>query len=221
MLKIKALGAVMTFCLLAGAFASDADAYRRYGPERRARWGYRHRPHMYAGGQLMGYGIATQVTDYRTGYLGHGGGGGLFLGGRISPYFSLEGNWMMTFHDETFETVNTTVIDIDAIYLMSFTLDGKVHIPTFGPLEPYFQGGLGYALVGATYNAGTGDSVFANGLAVHLGGGVDFWANPWLSFGGRLLYRGIYLAEPNYDGGQTYDNFVNGFSLDVNATFHF
>lgn len=222
--RVVVLSALLTAPIVGEIASAEAQPYYRpYRPAygRRAAWGFRHRPHLYIGGELMGYAVAAQVSDYSDGYLGHGGGGGLFIGGRLNPFFSIEGNWMITYHDETFEERDRTIIDLDAIYLMSLTVDGKIHIPTMGPLEPYFQAGIGYAFIGATYAVGSGDSVFANGAAFHLGGGLDYWLGPWFTLGGRILYRGLYFAEPNYDGGERFSNFVNGFSFDVNAAIHF
>ena len=109
---------------------------------------------------------------------------------------------------------------------MTFTLNGKIHIPTRGPIEPYFQAGIGFAYTGVSYDAGCGvcdgyDSVFAKGPAFNIGGGLDFWMGPFFSLGGRLLYRGLYFTKTAV--GTTLDgaNFVNGVSIDVNIQFHF
>jgi len=221
----KTLWVASVAALILTLGAADALAQYYGGPHHYhgPRWGYRHRTHAYFGGQLMGFIVAAQISDYTDGYLGHGGGGGLFGGIRLNPFVSLEGNWMMTFHDETFQTSRgETVVDLDSIYLMTFTLDAKFHIPTRGPIEPYFQAGVGFAYAGVTYPEGVnGDSVFAEGPVFNLGGGLDFWLGPWFSLGGRLLYRGIYFAEPNANGIAEYSNYINGLSVDVNATIHF
>lgn len=191
------------------------------------RWGFRHRVHGYVGGYLQGFVVAAQVTDYNTGYLSHGGGGGLFGGIRLGPFFSLELDWGITYHDESFDTGGgTTTTFLDSLYLMTFTLNGKIHIPTRGPIEPYFQAGIGFAYIGASYGAGgclDCDSIFAKGPAFNIGGGLDFWMGPFFSLGGRLLYRGLYFTEDAFGNsiGNARSNFVNGVSLDVNIQFHF
>jgi hypothetical protein len=191
--------------------------YYRPAPRR---FGHRHRPHAYVGGQLMGMAIANQATDVE--YMGHGGGGGLFAGFRLSPFFAIEGNWMITYHNEAWDDGNgALVVDINAFYIMSFTADAKIFIPTFGPMEPYFQAGIGFAYTGATYGGGwSGEeaTVWASGPTFNVGGGLDFYLGPRLSLGGRLLYRGFYFSEPN-GGGDT--NYVSGVSLDINVAFHF
>lgn len=193
----------------------------------RPRWGFRHRVHAYVGGQLQGFIVMAQVNDYSNtgieGYLSHGGGGGLFGGIRLGPFFSLELNWGITYHDDDF-----TAGTLDSLYMMTFTLDGKIHIPTRGPLEPFFQAGIGFAYLGVSYganclNCDTADSVFAKGPAFNVGGGVDFWLSPFFSLGGRLLYRGLYFTKTAYsaNGAALGANFVNGVSIDVNIQFHF
>lgn len=199
------------------------------GPHGAPRWGFRHRLHGYIGGQLSGFIVAAQVTEYDHGYLGHGGGGGLYGGVRLGPFVSLEANWNITFHDESWRTVTPggTVIEdtyLDSIYLMTLTADAKIHIPTRGPVEPFFQGGIGFAFIGATYAQGyDGDSIFAKGPAFNLGGGLDIWLGPWLSVGGRLLYRGLYFTQDDLTGAaiSSESNFVNGVTIDAFLTFHF
>lgn len=214
--------AILTLGLTSAISEAMAQQYGGRGFSRGQRWGLRHRPHAYVGGQLSGLIVVSQVTDYINGYLGHGGGVGLFVGGRLSPYFSLEGNWLMTWHNNTYQELGgTTVVDLDALYLMGFTVDGKIHIPTRGPIEPFFQAGVGWSFVGATYSTGSGDSVFASGPMFEAGAGLDLWLGPWFSVGGRVLYRGYYFGEPSVDRGDTFANFVNGIGIDGNATFHF
>jgi hypothetical protein len=107
---------------------------------------------------------------------------------------------------------------------MSFTADVKLHVPTRSRLEPFFQGGLGFAILGANYPANYNyDKVFASGLAFNVGGGLEFFAGSWISIGGRLLYRGFRFGEPSATAGgiPRYTNFVNGMSLDFFGTIHF
>ena len=212
----KSVFFVATFLGFLLALPEDVSA-QYYRPQARPRFGHRHRPHGYVGGQLMGFGVAHQAASNYD-YLGSGGGGGLFGGVRISPYLSIEGNWAVTYHDNAYDPYDY----VDAFYVMMFTADLKVHIPTRGPFEPFFQGGVGYAYTGATYGGGySGDeaTVWASGPTFALGGGVDFWLSPFISLGGRLLYRGIAFGEKDQTNPEA--NYVSGVSLDVNATLHF
>lgn len=188
-----------------------------YSP-RTSRFGTRHRPHVYLGGQLTGMVMLAQVTD-DVGYLGHGGGIGGFIGVRTGPFFSIEGNANFTFHDERFGNV----IAVNNILMSTLTVDGKIHIPVMGPVEPFFQAGGGFAIVGALYGSGpyaNYSSIIAEGFAYNLGGGLDIYVGPHFSVGGRVLYRGTILRKPDYTFA-TSSNFINGLGIDLNATFHF
>lgn len=190
-------------------------------PPRMGQWGFRHRVHGYIGGQAGGMFVLAQVTDLTEGYLSHGGGAGLFGGIRLGPFVSLEANWTISFHDDAL-----TDRTLDSLYLMTITADAKIHIPTYGPVEPYFQAGVGFAYIGASYyDCAACDSIFAKGPAFNVGGGMDFWLGPWFSLGGRILYRGLYFSEFVNPSGTTTristSNFINGVSVDVNGTFHF
>ncbi len=197
--------------------------YRMGGarPGARSASNFRHRMHAYVGGQLGGFFVAKQVTDYAEGYLSHGGGGGLYGGFRLGPFLSLEANWNISFHDDAISAQSP----FESLYLMTLTADAKIHIPTYGPVEPFIQGGIGFAYLGAMYEGtyDTYDQNLATGPAFRLGGGLDFWLGPFFSFGGRLLYQGLYFSEDSYGSksNAAKSNFVNGVSLDATATFHF
>jgi hypothetical protein len=226
------LPAMMGLLILAESSSAQAQYGYGYGaPPPRPQMGFRHRPHFYFGGQLMGLAVLKQSTDYASGYLGQGGGGGLFGGFRFGPFFSLEANWNVTYHniyDQTYWTDDYWGYQAWSFFwLQEVTIDAKVHIPTYGPVEPFFQAGVGLAFVGVGWDSNYGDSgdvLFASGPAFNLGGGLDFWLSPFFSMGGRVLYRGMRFGEPTYDaksGKSKYANFVNAVSLDVNATMHF
>lgn len=206
--------------LLLSAQPASAHGFGRHPHRYRSRYGFRHRTHGYIGVQGMGMAIVGQATDYsQGGYIGQGGGGGLFGGVRINPFLSIEGNWMITWHDIAWDS---GVVELDVLYLMSFTADAKIHLPTRSMIEPYFQAGLGFIFAGVSYGANTptGDAIFAKAPIFNLGGGVDIWLGPWLTVGGRLLYRGMYFSEPSA-GSVRYTNFVSALSFDINAQFHF
>ncbi|MFH1129822.1 MAG: outer membrane beta-barrel protein [Pseudomonadota bacterium] len=202
-----------------------AEAHGRYyGPRTLPESSFRHRPHAYIGGQLMGMAILADQTDDPRGFLGHGAGGGLFGGVRLLKYLSVEGNWTVTWHDEIWDEGNARYLD--SLYLMTFTGDFKFHIPTYTPFEPYIQGGLGYSFVGATYAATyyDYDAIMSQGLAFNVGVGLDFWLGPWFSVGGRLVYRGMRFGDPvthNTTGMPAYSSFVNSLSIDMDAKIHF
>lgn len=212
---------LMTVAAMALLLALPEEANAQYYRPMRPTYGYRHRPHGYIGGQLGGLAVANQsASEYS--YLGHGGGGGLFGGFRLSPYFAIEGNWGITYHGNQFDDGYISNSPVDGFYVMTFTADAKIYIPTFGPIEPFFQAGIGYAYTGATYNdywQGDQTTVWASGPTFTIGGGLDFYVGPNISFGGRLLYRGFYFTPTDWP--QADPNFISGVSLDINVAFHF
>lgn len=183
----------------------------------------RHRLHMYVGGELLGFVTALQHTGYEQGYLGHFGGGmGAFAGVRLGRWISLEANWTVTLHDDGWgRRYEDQGVLLNPIYAMAFTADAKLHVSSWGPVEPFIQGGLGLALMGAFGEARQG-SVFSKGLAFNLGAGLDVWVHPLLSLGGRMLFRGMALgqAELSVDGIRA-RNLVSGLTMDVFASLHF
>jgi hypothetical protein len=207
-----------------------------YGPRpMRPRFGYRHRFHGYIGGQLMAMAVLNNSLEGKqTGWIGQGGGFGLFGGLRLGPFVGLELNWTFTAHDEAFEDGYS----LDLIQIQTVTADFKLHIPTRGRVEPYIQAGAGFAFMGVTGDY-VADYIFASGPAFNVGGGLDFYLSPFFSIGGRLLYRGMYYTDTEYEwdyagtGGTychstasgtvcSYDsNFVSALSISVNAQIHF
>jgi hypothetical protein len=186
----------------------------------------RHRVHGYLGGQFMGLVAASQATSYEQGYLSHFGGGvGFFAGVRLSPYVSLEANWTTTLHDEAWGDRYAESVKLRFIYVMTGTVDVKLHLPGHAIAEPYFQLGAGVAVVGGSYpddpRYQSLSSIFAKGAAVNAGAGLDLWVAPYLSLGGRVLYRGLYFGAPSFMVGESYRNLVSGVSVDAMATLHF
>jgi hypothetical protein len=185
----------------------------------------RERPHFYVGGQLGGFLVLKQVTD-QAGYMGQGGGGGVFVGYRFTRYFALELNAAITYHNEQ---IDRNIIALDALFLVNTSVDAKVYFPSRGRLEAFVQGGIGYGYLGATYGdfacGGFGcDTTFAQGPSFNLGGGFDYWFTPHLTFTGRMLYRGIAFREANYGDiavRNNNNNFINGIAIDLAAAFHF
>lgn len=235
--------------ILCFTFSNSADAQYHRGYGYRGGYGYgapppppqqgmsfRHRLHGYLGGQVMGMPILAQSGEHD--YLGTGGGGGLFGGVRLSPFFSLELNWTFTYHNVTDESYWSTywygpgyyessyVNAWSALFVQTLTLDAKIHIPTYGPVEPYVQAGVGGTFLGASWGDDyyEGDFLITSGPMFNLGGGLDIWLSPFFSVGGRILYRGMRFGEPRQDpksGEAKYTNYVNAVSIDLNATLHF
>ena len=224
----SALGMMMLASLPSESFAQyHGGGGYGYGPRPAGpRFGFRHRFHGYVGGQLGGLAILSQSTDDAAGGpLSQGGGGGLFGGLRFGPYFSLELNWTITYHNVA-EDYDTYYGDyFSAFHLQTFTVDGKLHIPTRGMVEPFFQAGIGATWMGVTWDDAysEGDYIFASGPTFSLGGGIDVWVSPFFTIGGRALYRGMRFGEPTYDsqGESKYATFVNGVSVDIFGTLHF
>lgn len=189
------------------------------------------RSHLYAGIEGNAFFILKQVSD-QTGYIGQGGGGNVYVGYRFGPSLSLEGNIGVTYHDETLGTPDGGALRVlNSLYLLTATVDVKVHLSNTGRLQPYVQAGLGYGYLGANYYDGYCDSIggscdttFAQGPLFQLGGGFDYWFTPRITLGTRLLYRMVYLREAVIGGvvvGRSSTSFVNGLNLGINATFHY
>jgi len=199
--------------------------YGRYGGYQgtpyQSRYSFRHRMHGYLGGQVMGMAMLHQRVD-GVGHVGSGGGFGLFGGARLSPFIALELNWTFTFHDESWNEGNWVIHAIDMLSMQTITGDLKIHIPTFGPLEPFVQVGGGFGFLGVTGDYYNDGYIFTSGPMFNLGGGLDLWFGPFFSIGGRVLYRGIYFTESDHAGNLDADsNFVNALSFEANAQFHF
>lgn len=191
---------------------------------------FKHRFHFYVGLQ----GSALVVVDQSSGagaagpgeFLGHGGGGGLFAGLRMGRWFALELNWAMTYHNfyEEYDAY-WDYYEWSALHLQTMTLDGKLHIPTWGIVEPFVQAGVGFSFAGVSFgdDYSQEDYNYASGVAFNVGGGLDIWLGPFITLGGRILYRGMAFGEPSIDarGRTTYRNYVSGVALDANVAAHF
>ena len=188
--------------------------------------GPRYRMHAYMGGQLMGIGAVSQTADHSQGYLSRFGGGiGLFGGVRLSPNFSLEGNWSFALHDEANNGPYDGDGHFETLYIMTFTADVKAHLPTNSPMEPYLQAGGGLLMSGGIYlDDQTADrpNAFALGAVINAGVGLDLWVTRHISMGARVLYRGMALGRHADDeNDDTFRNYVHGISVDAFASIHF
>jgi len=201
--------------LVAAAVFSTVIAF---APPARADWVWvpRHpynpyaRRHFYMG--IEGVGAVVLAQSGPRAFLRDGGGFGLFLGGRLSRWFALEFTWQPTFHSSTQDDLLAIGQPADArLLLNALTVDGKVFF-AHGRVQPFFMFGLG------GYFLGDNVSIFGSGPGYQLGGGVDFWLDPHISIGVKLLYRGIDLID--YDARND-DTYISMFTAAVDFTGRF
>jgi hypothetical protein len=165
---------------------------------------------VYLGFAGMGNFVVNQSSAPVNGFIGQGGGFGLFLGFRLSRMAALEVAYSLNVHNPV--QYNTGEM-IDALLLHAGTLDLKVIFPVRSIVRPYLQGGLGvYEL--ASYADST---LYRNGIGFQLGGGLDVWLSRTFSIGGRLLYHGIFFTQEI----ATYRPFLSTVSLEINLQAHF
>ena len=186
--------------------------------------------HLYAG--LSGSGVAAvaQATDYRRGYLGNGGGGGLFAGVRLGPHVSLELDGRVTRNGERFAAARVTNIPVGGLAVTTLVGGIRLHWPLGGALEPYGRLGAGYAAIVASYpDCAACDTVFATGQAAELGAGVDLALTRRITVGvragGQLLHFGEdaferRLRQPDRTPSRTRAAIFSA-TADLTAAFHF
>ncbi len=180
-----------------GAARADSAATAAHPPPAR------DRVHAYAGLFGSGYLVAAQSTDYRRGYLDHGGGGGLFAGVRLHRLFSVEANLRTTVNGENFARARVTNLPVDSLVVTTVGLGGRVHWPTDGLLEPYAHASAGYAIVLTDFaECPDCDTVFAKGPQAELGAGLDVQLTRQLSagvrVGGQVMYFGSDAFEKRF-----------------------
>jgi Outer membrane protein beta-barrel domain len=215
-----AVAAVFASCLASGARADSSDVRARH----------QERMHAYAGLFGSAYLVAAQATDYRRGYLDHGGGGGLFAGVRLNRRFSVEARVRATVNGEHFARARVTHLPLDALVVTTVGLGGRVHLPIGSAFEPYAAASAGYAVVVADFvDCPDCDAVFAKGPQAELGGGLDLHLSPRLSAGvragGQVLYFGHdsfekRLREVELEPSQTRTAILS-LATDAHASFHF
>ena len=169
---------------------------------------------LYLGLGAFGDGVINQANA-ATSFLTSGAGYDLMVGFRLSPNFALELGLGQGFHNTVTDAWGDTV---DYLALNQFTADAKLILPGLGgPLQPFVQGGVGFYVLTDAFS-----SEIASGGGFQLGGGLDFWLNPWWSVGGRLLYHGIQFTsftEPQINRSNS--PFLSTVSLEFNAQIHF
>ncbi len=214
--------------------APPAGFIPRHNPYR-----FKHRPHFYVNAELTGLFILGQQLEHVGGSLDHGAGIGLGAGVRTGRWISVEANTTFTWHDETWSDGRYQYWEIGTHAINTLTADVKLHIPTWGRAEPFFQVGGGWAWYGLSemdpYYQALDDYgyMFANGPTFNIGGGGEIWFGPHLSLGAKVLYRGMYFGESEYDlrardtstGSilpiHATSNFISALSIDLSATIHF
>ena len=146
--------------------------------------------------------------------LGSGGGFDLGFGFRLAPEFSLDFNWMMSFHDAGNGAAG------DEAALTHFSIDGRVFLTGRDRrLQPYIQAGIGaYILARDSWDYDT-----LSGVGFQLGGGLDFYLTRYVSIGAKLLYRGAHLdnAEEAWPTFPTESTWMSALSFGGDLKFHF
>jgi hypothetical protein len=186
--------------------------YPSYGPS--AYGAPLDRSGLYLGLGAFGDGVINQANS-SVDFLTSGAGYNLMIGFRLSPNFALELGFGEGFHNNVTNAWGDTV---DYLVLSQVTADAKLILPLpGGQIQPFVQGGVGFYVLADAY-----DSEIASGGGFQLGGGLDFWVNPWWSFGGRLLYHGIQFTSFNEPQvGRSSSPFLSTVSLEANAQIHF
>jgi len=159
-----------------------------------------HRDRVYLG---VGY-VGTAMID-RNAILGDGTS--LALGVNLSRNVALELGVLATGRS------NVTDPGGDGFVLAAATLDAKVRLVR-GAVEPFVQVGVGAYGNGIVRNMST--DRLALGAGFQVGGGVDIWAGPYVSFGLRALYRGIGSSDVSSG-----DEFAHAVTTEASVAFHF
>lgn len=214
--------AAAALCLAPRGGAADPE--RAHAPAARAP------VHVYAGVFGAGVVAVAQATDYRRGYLGNGGGGGLFAGVRLGPLVSIELGGRVTWNQERFAAARVTNIAVGGLAVTTLTGAVRLDWPLGGIVEPHGRIGAGYAAIVASYpDCAACDAVFATGQAVELGGGVDVSVTDRITVGvragGQLLHFGEdaferRLRQPGRTPSRTRAAIFSA-TADLTAAFHF
>jgi hypothetical protein len=221
--SIAALSAAALMLLAADARADEAAVSRADD---------RGRLHVYAGLFGSAHLVAGQSTDYRRGYLDHGGGGGAFAGVRLDRFWAIELGWRTTVNGEEFESARVTNIPLERLAVTTVGVGPRLYLPV--PIEwiaqPYAQASAGYSAILVRFtDCPDCDTVFAKGPAAELGGGVDFRLGRRLSAGlratGQLLHFGSDAFEKRFRQGgfepSRTQATILSLATDAYAMFHF
>lgn len=168
------------------------------------------RPGVYLGLAGTSNFVANQANAPVNGFIDHGGGFGLFLGGRFSPMFALELGYSLNVHNPVQYWTGEV---IDALLLHAWTLDMKILFPNRSIVRPYLQAGAGVYELASYANS----THYRNGVGFQLGVGMDIWLNRFFSLGGRALYHGIFFTQDIVD----YRPYLSNVSVEVDFKIHF
>ncbi len=155
------------------------------------------------------FGSDSAITD-----LGSGAGFDVSFGWRIASAFSLDFNWMMSFHD------GSDMAAGDEAALTHLSIDGRFFLTDRSrQVQPYLQAGIGAYILGR--DSWQYDTL--TGVGFQLGGGVDIYLSRHVSIGGKLLYRGAHLdnAEDAWPQFPTESAWLNALTYGGDLKFHF
>jgi hypothetical protein len=192
----------------------------------------RARLHVYAGLFGSAHLVAGQATDYRRGYLDHGGGGGAFAGVRLDRFWAIELSWRTTVNGEDFEAARVTNIPLEGLAVTTLGIGPRLYMPVPAEwlVEPYAQASAGYSAVLVRFaDCPDCDTVFARGPAAELGAGIDVRLGRRLTAGvratGQLLHFGADAFEKRFrqagfEPSHTQTTILS-LATDAYAMFHF
>jgi hypothetical protein len=138
---------------------------------------------------------AGSVSDDRCAGVEGGGMLGFSAFWRVAPHFAWGGGFAVAgFRYNAPERLGVSNTNAGAIWL---GLLGRVYFADEGPIDPFFQLGIGGGALGTTYDAPTGETYEETGAgpAVQLGGGVDFFLSRTLKLGPSLFYTRVFVDK--------------------------
>ncbi len=185
-----------------------------YAPRPRRAVELMYEPMFHLGIGVHGTSVFADSDSGITNGLASGAGFDVGFGWRVAPSFSLDFNWMMSFHDAGEQSAGPEAA------LMHFSMDGRFFLTDRSrQTQPYILAGIGAYILGR--DSWEFDTL--SGIGFQLGGGVDFFISKHVSIGGKLLYRGAYLdnAESSWPGFPTETAWLSAFSYGGDLKFHF
>jgi opacity protein-like surface antigen len=128
-----------------------------------------------------------------------------------------QGDWWMNptwgfgvdlgYHSNSVKDEAKALNGLDQVNTFTYGAHAIYEIPMQGQFHPYAQAGLGMGNVSA--KPVTGSSTSENKFAWNLGAGVDFHANPMMSFGINALYNDVQTSTA-----------LNWVDVNARVTFH-
>lgn len=156
-------------------------------------------------------------------YLSSGGFASVYIGMNFARRFALELGFLGSVHNEEWS------YEPQSLMLWGVTLDARYNLvsPSWHRrFVPYLQAGVGaYGLVSDNYS---GSQTLAQGGGFQLGGGLDIYLARWMTFGARLLYRGVIMGKVNDTCGdrcistnEADKTYINGLTAELNMSIVF